>query len=81
MATSTFKKYYEDPEFKKKHLEKMSEKIKCDCGFMTARCNLSRHKKSHIHIKKMEKAGKLKNMEKIKQLKEELKKLKEELKK
>ena len=71
----TFVDYYkEDPEFRKKHLEKLSERIQCECGFVTARCNLSRHKKSHVHIDKMEKINR------IKVLKEELAQLERETK-
>lgn len=74
MAYKTFKEYYdEDEEFKKKHLERLNEKIECECGFITARANYTRHKKSHLHIKKMEEKEakiinkKLTEMEKEKQ--------------
>lgn len=70
----SFTDYYNnDPEFRKKHLDKLKEKIECPCGFITARCNLSRHKKSHIHINKMLKINR------IKELEEELNQLKKEI--
>jgi hypothetical protein len=70
----TFKDYYHtDPEFRKKHLERLNEKIVCQCGFETSRSNLSRHMRSHIHIQKMEKINK------ISELKKELKRLENEL--
>jgi hypothetical protein len=68
----TFSDYYkEDSDFKEKHLNKMKEKILCECGFETARANLYRHRKSHIHIEKMERINR------IKELEEELKRLKQ----
>ena len=52
---TTFKENYDnDPEFKKKHLKYVTEKVKCECGFMTCRNNILKHKKSHIHINKMQ---------------------------
>jgi hypothetical protein len=70
----TFVDYYKtDPEFRRKHLERLSEKIECECGFTTARSNLSRHRKSHVHISKMEKINR------IKELKEELEQLEKDL--
>jgi hypothetical protein len=71
----TFAEHYNsDPDFRKKHLAKMCEKVKCECGFVTARCNMSRHKKSHLHIEKMEKINKEKEIrEKIENLKKEFK--------
>lgn len=46
----TFKQYYEDPEFKKRHREKASEKIPCECGILSSRCNMSKHKKTNKHF-------------------------------
>lgn len=54
-STKTFKQYYhEDPEFRKRHLKKMLEKVPCECGFVTARNNLSKHRKSRNHQRRME---------------------------
>lgn len=48
----TFKDYYADPEYRRKHLAYISERVKCnDCGIETARCNMSKHKKTVKHIK------------------------------
>lgn len=60
----TFKDYYNnDPEFRKKHLEWQKEKVICECGFVTARSNLYRHRKSHIHINKMDKINRIHELE------------------
>ena len=49
-----FKEYYDNnPEFKKRHLEKCLTKVLCECGRMTNRCSLSRHRKSKIHMRQM----------------------------
>lgn len=77
MATKykTFTDYYrEDPEFRKKHLERLKERIVCECGFETSRNNLPRHRKSHLHIEKMEK------IERVRELRLEMKSLSRELK-
>ena len=69
----TFVDYYrEDPDFRKKHLERLNEKVECECGFITARGNLSRHKKSHLCVDKMKKINR------IRELKEELMRLERE---
>jgi hypothetical protein len=48
----SFKEYYQNPEFKKKHLEYIMSKVQCtDCGAMCSRCNLTKHKKSVKHLK------------------------------
>ena len=38
-----FKEYYADPEFKKRHLEYVNEKIECACGRSISRSNYSKH--------------------------------------
>jgi hypothetical protein len=54
MSTKTFKNYYNnDPEFRRKHLDKMMERIECNCGFVTSRNNLTKHKRSRNHLKRM----------------------------
>ncbi len=45
------KKYYE--ENKQKLLDYLGEKMLCECGFETARCNLGRHQKTKLHLKKL----------------------------
>ncbi len=45
------KKYYE--ENKVKMLGYLGEKIFCECGFETARCNLGRHQQNKLHLKKL----------------------------
>jgi len=46
---SAFKKYYNNPEFRKKHLEYCSEKIKCECGAMICRNSFTHHRKTKKH--------------------------------
>jgi hypothetical protein len=69
MATKkykTFADYYKsDPEFRKRHLEKLKEEVECECGFVTAKCNLARHRKNHLHTKRME------NIKRMNEIKEE----------
>lgn len=50
-----FTDYYADPKFRKRHLKKMMEKENCECGFYTAKCNMSHHKKSRNHHNRMTK--------------------------
>ena len=57
---SSFKKYYSDPEFRERHLNYMKEKVICDCGFMTSRNNMTRHKRSRNHTNRINKIENLK---------------------
>lgn len=50
----TFKQKYQDPEYKRKHLEYISTKIKCECGIETVRCNIAKHRRTYIHKRIME---------------------------
>ena len=34
--TKTFKEYYSDPIYKKKHLDHIKQKVPCVCGVITA---------------------------------------------
>jgi hypothetical protein len=46
----TFREYYQDPHFRERHLHYMSEKVKCkECGQMTSRCNMTKHRRTEIH--------------------------------
>ena len=50
--SKTFKDYYQDPDYKKNHLEYVMTKVECpQCGVMCSRCNLTKHKKSKKHRK------------------------------
>lgn len=50
--SKTFKDYYQNADYKKKHLEYVMTKVECkDCGSMISRCNLTKHKKSVKHMK------------------------------
>lgn len=53
--TKTFKDYYADEEFKKKHQKYMLETIECECGCKVMRSNISKHKKTPKHTKMMDK--------------------------
>ena len=51
---SYFKMYYDlNDEFRKKHIARMSEKIQCECGLMTHRSNITRHRTGKHHIRSM----------------------------
>ena len=45
------KEYNNRNDVKEKQKEYCSEKVKCECGFVTARKNLSRHRASNKHTK------------------------------
>ena len=51
----TFKDYYKDDEFKKKHQAYMLESIECECGCKVMRSNISKHRKTPKHKKMMDK--------------------------
>lgn len=76
----TFKDYYADPEFRRKHLDKMKQRVKCECGYETSRTNISRHKRSRNHANRM-KAKKLDSVEELKRLRMEVVQKLEELEK
>ena len=46
-------KKYADPAYKKKHLAHMLEKVTCECGQVSSRNNMSKHKKTAKHNKKL----------------------------
>jgi hypothetical protein len=50
----TFKEYYQDPEFRKRHMQKLNEKVMCECGSKTSRVNMWRHKRSEKHKRRMD---------------------------
>lgn len=67
--TKTFKEYYSDEEFKKKHLAHMLEKVECSaCKRMVSRGNISTHKKSRMHVRMMELHPILADEEKIEKI-------------
>jgi hypothetical protein len=67
MSTKTFQNYYNnDFKFKRKYLNKMIERIKYHCKFITSRNNFIKHKWSQNHLKRMIKDI---NLEKFKNLK------------
>lgn len=74
----SFKDYYnENPEFRRKHLEKLKAKVVCECGFVTALSNLYTHKKGRIHKNMMDSKDKnndkkLEIIDKIKELQSQL---------
>lgn len=42
-----FMDYYQNEDFKKKHLEKMKEKINCNnCNKLVSRCNMCKHQRT-----------------------------------
>ena len=50
----TFKDYYQDPEFKKRHLAYIKEKVICECGTKISKHNKYRHLNSEKHKRIME---------------------------
>lgn len=50
----TFKDYYADEAFRERHLAYMKERVHCECGFETARNNMSKHRKSRNHEKRIQ---------------------------
>lgn len=52
--STTFTKYYQNPEWKENHLNKMKEKVICECGIVTSRINSYSHKKTKRHMDLME---------------------------
>jgi hypothetical protein len=47
--TKTFKEYYQDPAYRERHNKYMLTKVPCACGTITARNNMSHHKKTMKH--------------------------------
>jgi hypothetical protein len=47
-------RYKEDPEFRKKHIDKMTESVRCECGKYVAKGYLSKHKRNKTHLKYIE---------------------------
>ena len=49
-----YQKISSDPEFKKRHMKYVSEKVTCpDCGKQYSRCNVSHHKATKFHKSKV----------------------------
>ena len=76
---SKFKQYYANPEFREKHLTDMKCKLPCSgCGFVTSRANMTKHKRSRNHLKRMkgiEESQVLALQNKIDRLKQRMKKM------
>jgi hypothetical protein len=50
-----FKEYYaNNPEFRERHLQKMKEKVRCDCGLFVGKYQLTKHKRTKGHATQME---------------------------
>ena len=67
MTSKTFKDYYADPEYRRRHLDKISEKVECECGYIGAKTYMSRHRKTKIHQKRLENIDRLSALEEKKQ--------------
>jgi len=63
----TFKDYYQDPEFKKRHMEYINSYVTCSCGTQVRRAYMTVHKKTKKHIRgaenNKEKSNKLENID------------------
>ena len=79
--TKTFKEYYQDPDFKKRHNDYMLQKVNCSCGILTMRCNMSKHKKTQKHINWTEKNEKNEYLQEINKLKKQVSKINHNLQK
>ena len=66
MSSDFSKKYYANDEYKAKHNAYMSEKVACECGVITARANMSHHRKTKYHLKKMDEYNKADSIQRIK---------------
>jgi hypothetical protein len=56
-----FKQYYaNNPAFRQRHLEKMREKVQCECGRVVSKYNLHKHQSTKSHQTQMEYLAKLK---------------------
>ncbi len=76
---STKKNYYNDLEYRKKHLECMKTKVQCECGTVTARYNMHHHRTTAKHQKFIEKNTIIKELKKdytLKQIEKLIKLLK-----
>lgn len=49
MSGKKFKDYYQDPEYRKKHLETLKEKVTCECGEQVGKGYLKVHQKTDKH--------------------------------
>lgn len=69
---SKFKQYYEDPEYKKRHIARQKEEIECpECGATITRqsytlhCKSEKHKKNKKNEKVIELERELKEIERV----------------
>ncbi len=50
--TKTFKEYYANPEYRRRHLDEIMAKVECPvCNSKVARCNMSKHSRTKKHQK------------------------------
>lgn len=47
--------YYNDPAYRAKHLQRMSEKVPCVCGAKITRANVAKHTRTSKHQSKITK--------------------------
>ncbi len=64
--STRFTSYYKNPERKQNHLNKMKEKVICECGIVTSKINSYAHKKTKRHIHLMEQLEQKKELERLK---------------
>jgi hypothetical protein len=75
----TFKYYYDNfPEFRERHMQKLKEKITCECSCEVSRCNMLRHMKTKKHQKYLALIESVKDKE-IKELRDKVAELKQKL--
>lgn len=47
-------KYHNDPEFKEKHIKRLTTKVECECGRKVLHGYMAIHRKKAIHTRAME---------------------------
>jgi len=77
----TFKEYYQDPKFRERHIQYMSEKVTCEeCGQITSRSNMTKHRKTDIHNRLAKQKKRMSTKIEIDLLKEQLNLLQKNIK-
>ena len=63
MSSLFMTKYYNDPDYKAKHNQYMTEKQRCVCGSLVCRGNMSTHKQTKKHKKFLEQNDRLRQLQ------------------
>jgi hypothetical protein len=74
-TTSNFKKYYDNPEWRKKYQAYLKERIPCECGQMVQRVSIARHRRTKKHSNKVKNIQQTKKQTEYDKLTHKLEKL------